>query len=119
MKSQLVSSFDLYYLIVVNNSGLIYYKLILLNFIPFYFIHKILKFLNQKETGIIHVSCFKLILIYFAYSIALVSLIMFTLICPGYSISFSILLAISLLRTIISLSLIFSGFTTILTSLPA
>ena len=41
------------------------------------------------------------------------------MICPGYSISFSTLFATFLASNVISLSEIFSGFTTILTSLPA
>lgn len=56
---------------------------------------------------------------YLAYSIFLDSLITFTFICPGYSISFSTLFAMSLAMIVISASDTFSGFTIILTSLPA
>ncbi len=56
---------------------------------------------------------------YFAYSTALVSLITFTLICPGYSSSLSIFLTMSRAISIVLSSLISSGLTMILTSRPA
>ena len=56
---------------------------------------------------------------YLAYSITLVSLIILTLIWPGYSISSSIFLVIFLDFKIISSSEILSGLTITLISLPA
>ena len=56
---------------------------------------------------------------YLAYSVARVSRITVTLMCPGYSSSFSILSLMSRANTVACKSLIFSGLTITRTSRPA
>ena len=56
---------------------------------------------------------------YFANSVARHSLMTFTFICPGYSISCSIFCAISFARNSVCASFTCSGFTITRTSLPA
>lgn len=77
---------------------------------------------NAPECPILHFAAyapFSAFVHYFAYSIARLSRIMFTLICPGYSKSFSILLQMSRAKSTILSSLIISGFTITRISLPA
>jgi len=65
------------------------------------------------------IALFHFHLLYFAKSVARVSRITWTLICPGYSISLSILRAISLAISTAAASSTFSGWTTIRISRPA
>jgi hypothetical protein len=92
----------------------VYPKLTLRNF------GKLLRFLAVlEEQKIVSERPNPELLPYFAVSMALVSLTTVTFIWPGYSISFSIFLAISLARVCTILSSTSSGSTIILTSRPA
>ena len=73
----------------------------------------------KTTVNIVLSTVVKIKIFYFAKSDALLSRIILTLICPGYSSSSSIFLQISLASGIIRSSLTISGLTITLTSRPA
>lgn len=73
---------------------------------------------TKKEGASFERSALWLKLFYFAKSTARVSRMTLTLICPGYSISCSMRLAISFAMTVVPMSVTSSGFTMMRTSRP-